>query len=191
VAIKNQLSSEERSILLRLARQAITEIASGRATPPLDMSTLPATLQEWGASFVTLTRRDQLRGCIGTLEPHQPLALDVQEHACAAACSDFRFPPVRADELQEIQIEISRLSIPVDLNYASPQDLLTKLKPGVDGVTLIDGWQRATFLPQVWEKIPDPVDFLSHLCYKMGASPDLWREKKIKVQVYQVEEFHE
>ena len=102
------------------------------------------------------------------------------------------FQPVTAGELGEIEIEVSRLTIPVPLEYADAEDLLAKLRPGVDGVILKDGpYRRATFLPQVWEKIPDTGEFLDNLCYKMGSPPDTWRRKKLDVLVYQVEEFHE
>jgi uncharacterized protein len=104
---------------------------------------------------------------------------------------DYRFPPVQASELKDIEIEISRLTIPQPLDYEGPVDLLDKLRPGVDGVILKDGFRRATFLPQVWEKLPDKAAFLTHLCQKMGAAADLWRRKKIEVLTYQVEEFHE
>jgi len=189
--VDDQLTPEERSLLLKLARQALQAAVCGNLLPPLDLQTLPPHLQAPGASFVTLTEKGELRGCIGRLEPDDPLAEDVRLHAVAAALQDYRFPSVRPEELAEIEIEISRLTLPKDLSYGSPQDLLEKLRPGVDGVTLRDGFYRATFLPQVWEKLPDPETFLSHLCEKMGAPVDLWRHKKIKVQVYQVEEFHE
>jgi uncharacterized protein len=185
------LSPNERMLLLKLARQALEAGVSGRLPPPLDQEQLPSNLLLPGASFVTLTRFDDLRGCVGALEPYQSLAEDVREHAIAAALQDYRFPPVQPAELNEIQIEISSLSLPQDLEYDSPEDLLSRLHPGVDGVTLIDGRMRATFLPQVWEKLPDPRLFLSHLCRKMGAPDDLWRRKKLHVQTYQVEEFHE
>jgi hypothetical protein len=187
----DQLTPEERSTLLELARQALQAAVCGDLLPPLDMKTLPAQLQAPGASFVTLTAKGELRGCIGRLEPDEALAEDVRQHAVAAALQDYRFPPVRPEELPEIEIEISRLTLPRDLPYSSPQDLTQKLRPGVDGVTLRDGFYRATFLPQVWAKLPEPATFLSHLCEKMGAPGDLWLHKKLKVQVYQVEEFHE
>ncbi len=185
------LSPEERALLLTIARDAITAAVWGKPLPRLDLASLPPRLREKGASFVTLTRRGALRGCIGTLEAYQPLALDVQEHAVAAATQDYRFPPLRPEELPEIEIEVSRLTPSVPLEYASPEDLLRKLRPGVDGVVLSDGLRRATFLPQVWEKLPDAAEFLSQLCLKMGAPPDLWRRKPLDVSVYQVEEFHE
>jgi AmmeMemoRadiSam system protein A len=186
-----RLSDEEKQILLRLAREAIEAAVNRRPLPPLDLNSLPPRLREPGVAFVTLTRRGQLRGCIGALEPYQPLAEDVREHAVAAALEDYRFPPVRPEELPEISIEISRLTPLQPLEYDSPEDLLRKLRPGVDGVVLRDGFRRATFLPQVWEKLPDPARFLDNLCLKMGAPRNLWRQKKLEVFTYQVEEFHE
>jgi AmmeMemoRadiSam system protein A len=163
----------------------------GEKLPPLDAASLTPSLREEGSSFVTLTVHGQLRGCIGSLEPYQSLAEDVREHAAAAALQDPRFPPVEPDELKGIEIEVSRLTRPVPLEYQDAEDLLARLCPHVDGVILRDGFQRATFLPQVWEKIPDRVQFLENLCYKMGAKPDLWRRKHLDVLTYKVEEFHE
>ncbi|MFC1878862.1 AmmeMemoRadiSam system protein A [Chloroflexota bacterium] len=189
--MSNTLPDEEREILLKLARQALEDAVRGEKLLPLEMAGLPTNLQQPGATFVTLTKRGQLRGCIGSLQPTMPLAEDVREHAVAAGLQDFRFHPVSSADLPEIVIEISRLTLPQDLSYDSHEDLLNSLRPGLDGVTILDGYRRATFLPQVWEKIPDPSDFLDHLCNKMGAQPDLWRKKMLKIQVYQVEEFHE
>ncbi len=185
------LTIEERDTLLKLARQAMTEAVNGRSLKPLDLTSLPAGLRSPGATFVTLTKGGDLRGCIGALEPHLPLAEDVREHAAAAALQDYRFPPVKQDELDTIEIEISRLTLPQQLEYKTPQDLIMKLRPGIDGVIIRDGMHRATFLPQVWDKLPDPETFMNHLCQKMGAPPDLWRRKRIKIEFYQVEEFHE
>jgi len=187
----NQLTPEERQILLKLARQALEAGVRGQILSVLDPGSLSERLCQQGASFVTLTRRGELRGCVGALEAYQSLAEDVREHAVAAALQDYRFPPVQPQELPEIKIEISCLTAPQDLDYAQPGDLPRILRPHVDGVTLFDGRRRATFLPQVWEKLPDPDDFLSHLCQKMGASPDLWCLRKLSVQTYQVEEFSE
>lgn len=189
--MQNSLSEEERQILLRLAREAIEYTVLGKSLPPLDVSSFTPALQENGASFVTLTIHDDLRGCIGALEAYQPLVEDVREHAIAAAMEDPRFPSVTANELSRIKIEVSRLTAPQELTYSDSDDLLKKLQPHVHGVILRHGLRKATFLPQVWEKIPNPKDFLDQLCYKMGARPNLWREGKLQVQVYQVEEFHE
>lgn len=189
--MQDELTLEERKTLLRLARDAMERGVKGEALPPLDESSLTNPLRENGASFVTLTVHGQLRGCIGTLEPYQSLAEDVREHAVAAALEDPRFPAVSEHELSGIQIEVSRLTRPIPLEYKDAHDLLSKLCPHVDGVILRDAFQRATFLPQVWEKIPDPVDFLNNLCYKMGVDPHLWRKKHLDVLIYHVEEFHE
>ncbi len=189
--MEDKLTPEEQNTLLRLAREALELGVKGRHLPPIDPSSITARLKEEGASFVTLTEGGELRGCIGALEPYQSLADDVREHAVAAALEDPRFPPVSDRELSRINIEVSRLTRPVPLPYRDAKDLLSKLRPHVDGVILRDGFRRATFLPQVWEKIPDPAEFLSNLCYKMGADPELWRRKHIEVLIYQVEEFRE
>ena len=188
---EDKLTNEEKRTLLQIARQSLEAGVRGQKLPPLDPRSMSPHLQEWGASFVTLTINGNLRGCIGALEPYQPLAEDVREHAIAAALQDYRFPNVQPHELSQIEIEVSRLTIPVPLEYDTPEDLLGKLRPGIDGVLLRDGTRRATFLPQVWEKLPDPADFLDNMCYKMGAPSDLWRKKRLSVSIYQVEEFHE
>ncbi len=189
--IPDPLTTEERNLLLKMAREALEKGVRREALPVLDCESLPDHLKGLGASFVTLTLKGELRGCIGALEAHQPLADDVQEHAIVAALQDYRFPPVQPEELPDIQIEISRLTPPMALDYDTPEELLQRLRPCIDGVVLKSGIRRATFLPQVWDKIPDPAVFLSYLCQKMGAAPDLWRHKKLEVYTYQVEEFHE
>ncbi len=185
------LSDEERKILLTLARESLEKGVTGSKLPELPMETLSSRLRSPGASFVTLSRRGELRGCIGAIEPYQPLAEDVREHAIAAALQDYRFPPVIPEELPEINIEISCLTQPDRMDYEDADDLLKKLRPGIDGVVLKDGFRRATFLPQVWEKIPQPQQFMDHLCQKMGVAPGTWRMRRMEVWIYQVEEFHE
>ncbi|MEP6894549.1 MAG: AmmeMemoRadiSam system protein A [Chloroflexota bacterium] len=186
-----QLTIEEQQTLLRMAREAMEYGVRGKKLPALDEETLSKHLLEQGASFITLTIRGQLRGCIGGLEARQSLAKDVRDHAIAAALEDPRFPAVREDELNRIQIEVSRLTRPIPLEYQDAADLLSKLRPHVDGVILRDGFRRATFLPQVWEKILDPAEFMNNLCYKMGVNDKAWRIKHFEVLIYQVEEFHE
>lgn len=190
-SVPDQLSPDERKKLLQLARQALEEAVCYGRLSELDLEDLPPRLRQNGVVFVTLTIEGQLRGCVGGLEAKRPLAEDVRQHAVAAALSDFRFPPVRPDELPRIVIEISRLTSPIPLDYECPEDLLNSLHPGVDGVVLVDGNRRATFLPQVWEKIPEPDQFLGLLCQKMGAPADLWKRKKLTVLVYRVEKFRE
>jgi uncharacterized protein len=189
--MQEKLTLEEQKILLRLAREAMERGVKGEALPSLDQSSLSLALREAGSSFITITLHGQLRGCIGSLNPYQSLAEDVREHAIAAALNDPRFPAVREDELNGIQIEVSRLTRPILLEYKDSDDLLSKLHPYVDGVILRDAFRRATFLPQVWKKIPEPEEFLNNLCYKMGVKHDLWRSKHFEVLTYYVEEFHE
>ena len=189
--MEDGLNADEKQTLLRLAREALQQGVAGQTMPVLNLQNLPPALRATGASFITLTIAGELRGCIGALEPYQPLAEDVREHAVAAALEDPRFPPVSREEVGRIKIEISRLTLPRDLEYTDAEDLLGKLHPHVDGVILWDGMRRATFLPQVWEKIPDKEQFLDNLCYKMGAAPDTWRRKHLEVLTYQVEEFEE
>lgn len=185
------LTVEEKRILLQLAREAIREAVYRHRLLPMDPECVPPRLRELGAAFVTLTEDGELRGCIGTLEAYQPLFEDVREHAAAAALEDFRFPPVRPEEVEGLEIEISRLTEPQALIYEDGSDLLQKLRPCVDGVVLRDGIRRATFLPQVWEKLSEPEEFLDQLCMKMGAPRNTWRVRKLDVYTYQVEEFRE
>ncbi|MGI6741367.1 MAG: AmmeMemoRadiSam system protein A [Brevefilum sp.] len=186
-----QLTKNDQEILLKIARDAIVSSTRGESPAEILLSSLPAPLQEQRASFVTLTINGRLRGCIGTLEAYQPLANDVQEHALAAAFRDHRFSPVQPEECSKITIGISVLTPKTLLHYDGPQDLIEKLQPRVDGVVLQDGSKKATFLPQVWDQLPEPAEFLTHLCIKMGASGDLWRKKSLQVFTYQVQEFHE
>ena len=171
---------------------AIARLAIARTLGlPSEEGSLPDALREHGASFVTLHQHGRLRGCIGSLVPFRPLAEDVGANAMAAAFQDYRFPPVQSNEIKDIEIEISYLTQPEVLPYQNPEDLPKLLKPKIDGVVIRDGMRRATFLPQVWEKIPNPEEFLEELCMKMGAPPNLWRRKMLDVLTYQVEEFHE
>jgi uncharacterized protein len=187
----SSLSEQEKSSLLWLARETIAAGASRRKLPGLPHEQLTDKLKANGAVFVTLTIADELRGCIGSLLAYRPLVDDVQAHAVDAAFNDFRFPPVSSDEVPLLKIEISLLTTPEPLTYDSPEALPNILKPNIDGVVLRDGSRSATFLPQVWEQLPQPEDFLSHLCQKMGASANLWRQKVLAVSIYHVEEFHE
>jgi len=189
--MSKEVNQAEQEILLKIAREALEKSVQGEPLPQVKITALPPSLQEDGASFVTLTKSGRLRGCIGALQAYQPLAIDVQQHAVAAALQDFRFPNVKPSELSQINIEVSVLSPKAPLRYEDPQELVNQLRPNVDGVVLQDGLRKATFLPQVWEKVPDPELFLSQLCIKMGAPGDLWRKKPLQVYTYQVQEFHE
>lgn len=187
-----RLTQDERRVLLKLARQSIEKAVVGEELTLPSLDEFSAPLREDGACFVTLTLPGgELRGCIGGLEACMPLVLDVCKHAIAAAQDDYRFEPVRIAELPLIAIEISRLTPPEPLVYDQPMDLPGLLHPHVDGVVVSDSIRRATFLPQVWDKIPDPFEFLTQLCRKMGAPGDVWRRNKMMVEIYHVEEFSE
>lgn len=189
--MENQLTASEKATLLKLARDSITCAVNHLPLPDIVEKELSPALLADGASFVTLTIDGDLRGCIGSLEAHQSLVRDVQAHSVHAALQDYRFPPLSAGEISMIKIEISRLTPAVSISYDEPEKLPDLLTPGVDGVILGDGSRRATFLPQVWDQLPDKTAFLNHLCAKMGAPADLWKRKVLELSLYQVEEFEE
>ena len=146
---EDRLSIKDRETLLKVARQALINGVNGIHSEYVNPSDYSDELREYGATFVTLTKDGLLRGCIGSLEPYQSLVEDVWEHVVAAATQDFRFPPVKSDELEMIKIEISRLTKLQPLIYKNSNELQSKLRPGIDGVVIKDGDRRATFLPQV------------------------------------------
>lgn len=171
--------------LLALARGAIAHALEGRslATPEADWLLAP------GATFVTLRDGDMLRGCIGSLEPRRALAHDVTANAVAAAFRDPRFPPLAAHEFHAIHVEVSLLEAAQPVDFRDRADLVAKLCPGEDGVILAHGARRATFLPQVWESLPDPDEFLDHLARKAGIDRD--RIGDCAVQRYRVRKWSE
>lgn len=138
-----------------------------------------------------MTKRGELRGCIGHLGAEEPLYQDVLDNARAAALEDPRFPAVSPKELDRLEIEISVLTTPRRLSFDSPEDLLNKLRPHRDGVVLRIGNRTATYLPQVWEQIGDKIEFLNTLSEKAGCPPDAWRGPGVSVAVYEVESFGE
>ncbi|MBF0370600.1 MAG: AmmeMemoRadiSam system protein A [Magnetococcales bacterium] len=143
-----------------------------------------------GASFITLTQAGQLRGCIGTVQAHRSLARDLLDNAVAAATRDPRFSALRAEQLADVRIEVSLLTPPEPFPYRDGLDLLKRLQPGVHGVILRKGQRRATFLPQVWQQLPDAKTFLTHLCLKAGLMEGCWQEG-VDILVYTVEKFLE
>ena len=147
-------------------------------------------LAEPGATFVTLTQRGELRGCIGTLEAHRSLREDVAHNALAAAFRDPRFAPLAARELAITRVEVSVLSAPAPLPVADEADLLARLVPGVDGIVLSWRRQRATFLPQVWEQLPEPRDFIAQLKRKAGLDARFWADD-VRIERYTVAKFKE
>ena len=185
------LSPEDCTTLLRIARKAIQAATRGILPETLQLEEMTPDLQQSKTTFVTLTIDGNLRGCIGALQASHPLALDVQKHAVAAALEDPRFPPVGPDEVEQLSIEISVLSTPQPLVYSDPEELIENLTPGKDGVIIQTGFHRGTFLPQVWERAPDPELFLEMLCTKAQLPNDAWRKQPLEVQTYRVFSFHE
>ena len=182
------LCEEEHILLRELVLEAIKYGLEQKNNLPVDTSRYPKSLQQPGASFVTLNKDGQLRGCIGSLEAYQPLVNDVAYNAYAAAFSDPRFPPVSEDELDHLEFHISVLTPAVPMEFESEQDLLEQLRPGIDGLVLEDGVHRGTFLPAVWESLPDKINFLRHLKQKAGLPPDYWSDT-IRVSRYTTESF--
>ena len=186
------LTAAERTYLLTLARSTIEATTGAQSATTPSEAALTPRLQAHGAAFVTLrTRNGALRGCIGSLVARRPLIEDVRENASAAAFRDPRFSPLRAAELPDIVVEVSVLTLPEKLDFDGPEDLLHKLRPNVDGVLIERGWNRATFLPQVWEQLPSPEEFLTNLCFKARLPGNAWRQPDFEVSIYQVEKFEE
>jgi AmmeMemoRadiSam system protein A len=184
------ITDEERAALLKLARSTIEAelIKEKKVMRPEKMT---STLKENRGCFVTLHKDGALRGCIGTIEALKPLAASVEENSLNAAFRDPRFASLEEKELKDINIEVSVLSVPQELSFKDKDDLKRKLKKGVHGVILSSGWHKATFLPQVWEQLPDVENFLEHLCIKAGMDKDCWKNKSTRVQVYKTEFFSE
>lgn len=179
-------SEENRRILLEIARKSIRH-GLGKGRPlAVSLNEYSAELKEKRATFVTLKLADQLRGCIGVLEAIRPLIEDVASNAFAAAFRDPRFNPVTFDEFDKLHISLSILSPPEPLKCESEEDLLKKIRPGVDGLILEDGSYHSTFLPAVWESLPNANDFLSHLKLKAGLPADYW-SATIKFKRYTAE----
>ena len=163
------LGGTGRQLLLDLARASIRHGVEEGTPLPVDLALLPPALARPRATFVTLHRRGELRGCTGRLEATRPLARDVADNAFAAAFLDSRFPPLRALELEDLEVSISILTRLRPLAFACEADLVRRLVPGRDGLVLRAGALRATFLPSVWKELPDPWDFLRELKLKTGC----------------------
>lgn len=172
--------------LLVLARNAIGRAFDRRDHPFTDLPELHVP----GATFVTLTQHDTLRGCIGSLSAYRPLIDDVRENAGAAAFSDPRFPPVSDEEFDGLRVEVSLLSPPHPMSFRDEADALAQLRPQIDGVILNMGNRRATFLPQVWEQLPEARVFMTHLKQKAGLPADFW-SPDLRLERYQVEKWKE
>ncbi|MFA6162974.1 MAG: AmmeMemoRadiSam system protein A [Methylobacter sp.] len=196
--------------LLDLAKLSIQHGLKTGSPLKINLAEYPEELTEKRATFVTLQKNHQLRGCIGMLEAVRPLAEDIAENAYAAAFNDPRFPPLQAYELDDLEIHLSLLTPAEPVSFTSEQDLISQLQPGIDGLildepeiygvanqreqlppridglTLEKGRRRGTFLPSVWEQLPEPEQFLRHLKLKAGLPPDYW-SKNIRIYRYRTE----
>ena len=187
------ITPEQGRALVQLARKTLLEKFGLQMNPDqaqrLQKILAAPALQDNSGVFVTLKKHGQLRGCIGTLQAQAPVIENISVYALHAALHDPRFTPLGATELDQISIEISVLTRPQPLDYADTTDLLAKLRPAIDGVTISKGGASATFLPQVWEQLPQSEEFLSHLCMKAGLSSNAWRDGRLSVETYQVQHF--
>lgn len=181
-------STAERMILLGLAHKSIQSgLQTGAAHNPVSRD-YPAELLETRASFVTLKHDEKLRGCIGSLEAHTRLINSVAENAYAAAFRDPRFPALTMAEFEHLSIELSVLGPLQAVQCHSEDDLLTQLQAGRDGWVIQEQRARGTFLPSVWDALPDAYEFLQHLKMKAGLTADYWSDN-IEVWRYSTESF--
>jgi AmmeMemoRadiSam system protein A len=189
----NFLSEDKGRLLVELARQTIADrLGVKKENAGAIASKMTEDIfQSPRGTFVTITKNSQLRGCIGNLQPDKTLMAGVRDNAINAAFHDPRFPPLSKSELDQIHIEVSLLTEPKPLSYKDAEDLLAKLRPNVDGVIIRKGMHSSTFLPQVWEQLPDKTMFLSHLCLKAGLPGDEWKRGELEVMTYQVQYFEE
>lgn len=184
------LDADDRGELLRVAREALTSRTRRGRDPAVNEASFSPRLRTHGAAFVTLTRTGQLRGCIGSLQAHRPLVRDVADNAVKAGHGDPRFPPVAPEELDAITLKVAVLGPPAALRFTDEDDLLGQLRPGEDGLILTDRGRRGTFLPMVWDSLPEPADFWRQLKRKAGLPEDHW-SATLEVQRYRAESFAE
>jgi AmmeMemoRadiSam system protein A len=179
-------SDERGAILLAIARAAIARELGRESRSPEEAP----WLQEPGATFVTLRLDGELHGCIGSLEARRPLVQDVKANAVSAAFRDPRFRPLQAAELEKTRVEVSLLTGLEPISFDAEQHALAQLRPGVHGVTFEYGYHKSTFLPQVWEELPDIHEFIAHLKQKAGLPPDFW-DPEVKLARYTVAKWSE
>jgi AmmeMemoRadiSam system protein A len=188
-------TAEQGQMLVKLARHTIMK-KLGRTTSESESDALirarrDERFQSHCGTFVTLKIHGRLRGCIGNLSSTETVWSGIKRNAINAAFHDPRFAPLTAPELDQASIEVSILTEPRPLEYRSREDLTQNLRVNVDGVIIRQGHASATFLPQVWEQLHRPEEFLSHLCMKAGLPSDAWKDPELEVLTYQVQYFDE
>jgi AmmeMemoRadiSam system protein A len=187
----DKLTEEEGKHLVEMARKTIQQALFNPKDKSEPDSVSSQKFQERRGTFVTLTINGALRGCIGHIIPQESLIEGVRVNAMNAAFRDPRFRPLSQNEFEKMKVEVSILTEPKPLPYTDANDLLSKLRPGTDGLIIRKGYHQATFLPQVWEQLPNKRDFLSHLCLKAGLAGDAWAYDKLEVHTYQAQAFEE
>lgn len=188
---QEKLTKQEQEFLLTLARDTAEEYLKTGKKPVVDESKLTPSLKKVQGCFTTFTKNHNLRGCIGHILPQEELYKCVMDNAISAAVNDRRFSPVIYDEMKDINIEVSVLTVPQKLEFSSGEDLLNKLRPMVDGVVLKQGFKQSTYLPQVWANFQSKEEFLPSLCRKGGMSEDCWKDTSTEVFTYQAFVFEE
>ncbi len=180
------LNEKNRRSLLDLAYRSIESGLKTGHPLSINLRDYSAELAQQRATFVTLDKNKQLRGCIGMLEAVLPLAEDISENAFSAAFKDPRFPPLEKSELKELDIHLSILSPSKQIEFSSEDDLISQIRPHIDGLILVTGSRKGTFLPSVWQSLPAPDQFLQHLKQKAGLAKNYWSDQ-IKVYRYTTE----
>lgn len=180
------LNSELQQTLLNVARKSINNGCSFKMPLKIDYKDYPSELLEKRATFVTLHKNNDLRGCIGSLQPYRALVEDVAMNAYASAFNDYRFPQVEINEINQLVIDISILTPRMQLSVNSEAELLAKIRPNIDGLLIEGSGYSATFLPSVWEELTNPKDFLAHLKQKARMPLDAWPEDMC-CYIYQTE----
>lgn len=188
---KDKLTEDEGNYLLSVARKTIEQKISSQSEQTPSDADLSSKFLEQRGTFVTLTTGGNLRGCIGHIIPQESLIEGIRVNAINAAFRDPRFPPLTGEEWEKVKVEISILTEPKPLAYTDARDLLQKLRPEIDGVIIRKGYHQSTFLPQVWDQLPQKEEFLSHLCLKAGLGSDAWKQGDLEVETYQVQAFEE
>lgn len=181
-------SDNQRNTLLQLAYDAIRYGLDNGRPLTVNSAEYDDALNEIRACFVTLHLNGDLRGCIGSLESRRTLVKDIAHNAFTAAFHDPRFSPLTEQEFNGVDIDLSILTPPTEMTFTSEEDLLEQLRPGIDGLIIEDKGRRGTFLPSVWEQLPDKESFLHHLKLKAGLSPQHWSET-LKMSRYETESF--
>jgi len=186
-----KLTDQEGKYLLDVARKTIEQELFGDKTVIQGNELNSPKFSEKRGTFVTLTINNNLRGCIGYITPPGTLMAGIKDNAISAAFTDPRFSPLSKKEFKDVKVEISILTNPAPLEYSDADDLLKKICPDVDGVIIKKGYYQATFLPQVWEQLPDKKEFFTQLCLKAGMDANEWKKGKLEVLTYQVQAFEE